>query len=200
MNVVARMGLGLLAVAGAVSTLHVTLLAARDAPEETRLFHNLSRPVEPPVETVPAMVPVPKPVVASLADKPMGIPIPCDVMRATSVDAGRSMVAAVARHDIDVYRDCAAFDLDGDGVEDRLEVIAGSCGTGGCSYEAYVARPAGDEFVGRFDAKTPLVLVPGSGRYADVFAYWRGGAVDLHVTRFQFRGRSYREISGYEIR
>jgi len=89
---------------------------------------------------------------------------------------------------------CTELDFDGDGVADRVEEVPGSCGTGGCVYRAYLAGPAGEQFVGELEGHCAFRLEPGGQPLADVITEWRLGAAETVVTRYRFDGRAYREL------
>ncbi len=103
----------------------------------------------------------------------------------------------------------AIADLDGDGDPERLELVPGSCGTGGCVYDVLTNRDGAQKRLGRVDGRwsrsedssetpsLPNTLRVGSERshgFLDLFSHWELGCcqrVDLH---YRFDGRSYRRF------
>lgn len=87
---------------------------------------------------------------------------------------------------------CTRPDFDGDGTIDKVEEVAGSCGTGGCVYRVSLAN---GRALGTIEGLCSFTVQPRRGKLADVVTTWRLGAVDSVVTRYRFDGRRYRRVS-----
>jgi len=88
------------------------------------------------------------------------------------------------------------IDLNSDGIE---EVLLGQyCGNGGCPFRVFTKlEDSSYSYIGELGFKGIELLQKETNGFSDILSYWNGGAGHAILTRYEFDGQYYQEVSRY---